>query len=59
MLDCKQKIQYKDVLPESINFEEGFEFNIPVILKNSNKTSNLKYVISPQKLVTQRDEMHR
>lgn len=55
LLDCALKQQKKDILPNDINFEEGFSFEVPVVLNYSDgrkENSNLKYKISPQKLIT-------
>jgi len=55
LLDCMLKQQKKDVLPGNINFENGFNFEIPVTLTYSDghsEESSLIYKVSPQKLIT-------
>lgn len=62
LLDCKLKVQWEEVLPENINFEEGFKFNVPIVIRKPNEPDeqvNYTYSISPQKLVIKNEGMHR
>lgn len=56
LLDCILKQQKKDVLPGNINFEEGFYFEIPIVLTypdGHKEERKFSYKISPQKLISQ------
>ncbi len=54
LLDCMLKQQKKDILPSNVDFEAGFSFEIPIILKfsdGSEKESQLTFESPPQKLI--------
>lgn len=56
LLDCMLKQQKKDILPGNINFEDGFNFEIPIVLTYQDgrkEESKFFYKISPQKLITE------
>lgn len=54
LLDCMLKQQKKDVLARDMDFEEGFNFQTPVLLTfkdGREESSYLTYAIPPQKLI--------
>ena len=62
LLDCMLKIQKEDILSSDIDFEEGFNFQIPVLLKfqdGREENSCLTYAIPPQKLIVSSKEISK
>ncbi len=54
LLDCMLKKQKEDVLSSEVNFEEGFNFQIPVRLRypdGREESSYVTYTIAPQKKI--------
>lgn len=54
LLDCILKQQKKDILPSDIDFENGFSFEVPIVLKYTDgreERSHITYAIPPQKLI--------
>lgn len=52
LLDCALKVQRKNVLPGDLDFEMGFDFDVPVVLTHkdgSKEQSSVTYKCLPQK----------